>query len=465
VNALVVPCAIAAAFVLAVAFVDAAVAAAVIAGLVFSRVPAVLLHSESISPAVLAVVLGVAASARWRREDGRRNRRALAFGLAGVSYLAVLAMSYLWASDVHAAANTVKELAFAIVISVGFVATLQDTRALRWATGAIMGTGVFLALLSLHQVASAGYHQTYGGFAVAQIQNIVGNTNAYRIGGPFGDPNFFGQLMILPVAFGLQRLAAARSLRGRVSAIGVVGLCGATILFTYSRGALIALVVVLVIWLWATPTPRTRALILVCGVGALLIGSLVLPSAYRDRFSQVQSVIPGLASSKGTTYDAALRGRESALIVGWRIFADHPLGGVGAGNFQSRYLEYAASVGLYRSGEPLAPHSLITQVASETGLVGVIVFGSIVVGAFAALRRSRHALLAIDQTEEARLIAAIRNGLIGYLVASLFLHAAYPQVLWLLLALAWATPQCVRRPRPEATVLPLVTPRQLLTSV
>ena len=106
-NALVVPCAIAAAFVLAVAFVDAAVAAAVIAGLVFSRVPAVLLHSESISPAVLAVVLGVAASARWRREDGRRNRRALAFGLAGVSSLAVLAMSYLWASDVHAAANTV----------------------------------------------------------------------------------------------------------------------------------------------------------------------------------------------------------------------------------------------------------------------------------------------------------------------------------------------------------------------
>jgi O-antigen ligase len=454
-----------AAFVLAVAFVDSAAAAALIAGLAFSRLPAVLLHSDSVAPAVLAGVLGVVAAARWRREGGRRNRRAFGFALAGVSYLAVIALSYLWASDLHATASVLKELAFVIVIGVGFVATLQDTRALRWAIGAIMGAGVFLALVSLHQVVSGGYHRTYGGFAVAQIENIVGSTNAYRIGGPFGDPNFFGQLMILPVAFGLQRLAAARSLRGRVSAIGIVALCGATIMLTYSRGALIALVVVLVIWFWSTPAPRTRGLIVVCGIGALLVGSLVLPSTYRERFSQVQSVIPGIASDNRTTSDDALRGRQSALIVGWRMFADHPLVGVGAGNFQSRYLEYAESVGLYRSGEQLAPHSLITQVASETGLVGVIAFGSIVVGAFAALRRSRQAFLAIDQTEDARLIAGIRNALTGYLVASLFLHAAYPQVLWLLLALAWATPQCVQRSRADATVSPLVKQRPLLTSV
>ncbi|HYL52125.1 MAG TPA: O-antigen ligase family protein [Acidimicrobiia bacterium] len=463
-SALVVPGAILAAFVLAVAFLDAAVAAALIAALVFTRVPAVLLHSDSIAPMVLAGVLGAVASARWRRLDGGRNRRALGFGLAGVTYLAVLALSYLWASDPQATASAVQKLALVIVIAVGFVATLQDTRALRFATGAIMAGGVFLALLSLHQVVSAGYHRTYGGFAVAQIENIVGTTNAYRIGGPFGDPNFFGQLMLLPVAFGLQRLAAARSFGRRALATVVVGLCGATVLLTYSRGALIALIVVLVIWLWTTPTPRARTLIVVCGVGALLVGSLVLPSAYRERISQVQSVVPGLGSRPGTTSDDALRGRESAVIVGLRMFADHPLGGVGAGNFQSRYLDYAASVGLYRSGQPLAPHSLVTQVASETGLIGVIAFGSIVVGAFAALRRSRQDLLAIGQAENARLVAAIRNALVGYLVASLFLHAAYPQTLWLLLALAWATPQCVRRPRREATVLPLKKPG-LLTPV
>ena len=55
--------------------------------------------------------------------------------------------------------------------------------------------------------------------------------------------------------------------------------------------------------------------------------------------------------------------------------------------------------------------------------------------------------------------------LTGYLVASLFLHAAYPQVLWLLVALAWATPQCVPGPRVDASVSPLVKQRPLLTPV
>ena len=94
-NALAVPLAGVAVFVLAVAFVDPAVAAALIAALTFTRLPAVVLHSESVAPAVLAVVFGIAASTGWRREDGRRDRRALAFGLAGLAYLAVLATSYL----------------------------------------------------------------------------------------------------------------------------------------------------------------------------------------------------------------------------------------------------------------------------------------------------------------------------------------------------------------------------------
>ncbi len=460
-NALAVPFAIAAAFVLAAAFVDPAIAAALIAALVFTRLPAVLLHSESVVPLVLAVVLGVAAATRWRREDARRDRRALAFGLAGVSYLAVVATSYLWASDLDATATAVRQLALIIVVCVGFIAMLQDTRAIRWATGAILGGGVFLAVLSLHQVISGGYDRTYGGFAVAQVENIVGSTNAYRIGGPFGDPNYFGQLMILPVAFGLQRLTAARTVAGRLWALVFIGLCGATVVLTYSRGALIALAVVLVIWLWATPTRRTRGFIVVCGIAALVVGLLILPTAYRDRFSHVRDVIPGLENDQSATSDSALRGRQSALIVGWRMFADHPLVGVGAGNYPTNYLDYAASVGLFRSGEQLAPHSLPTEVASETGLVGITVFGVLIVGAFGALRRSRRAFADMEQTEDASLIAAIRNALAGYLVASLFLHAAYPQMLWLLLALAWATPQCVRRPRPDATVAQLVKPKVL----
>ena len=129
------------------------------------------------------------------------------------------------------------------------------------------------------------------------------------------------------------------------------------------------------------------------------------------------------------------------------MFSDHPVVGVGAGNYTAHYLDYAADIGLLRSGEQLAPHSLLTEVASETGVLGLIAFGSIVAGcvrarfAYTRARCWRSAPFA-----DARLISAIRIALTGYLVAGLFLHAAYPHILWLLLALAWATPQTVPTP-------------------
>jgi O-antigen ligase len=179
-------------------------------------------------------------------------------------------------------------------------------------------------------------------------------------------------------------------------------------------------------------------------VGFLLAGALavvVLPGAYGSRLSQVTSL-----TNPTHATDPALRGRESALIVGTRMFADHPIVGVGAGNFPVHYLDYAASVGLVVSGQQLSPHNLYLEVAAEQGLIGVVVFGGIVVGAFGSTRRARSALVDAGADHTAQLVEGVRNALVGYLVASLFLHAAYPQMLWLLLAFAWATPQVVPVP-------------------
>ncbi len=448
-SALLIPGAAIVASILVSAFVDPALAAALIAALTFSRMPAVSLHSANILPALLAVVFGVAASTRWRREHGGEDgppRRALSFAVASLPYLAVVTMSYLWADDVGLTATAAQQLALVIVMCVGFVALLSDTRALRWATTGIIAGGVFLALLSLHQVLTGAYGRTYGGFAVAQVENIVGNTEAPRIGGPFADPNFFGQLMVVPVAFGLQRLAAARYLAGRLAALAAVGLCGATVLLTYSRGALVALAVVVVMWIGTLSIVHRRGLLIGVGAAAVLVGSVIAPHAYLERVAQVREVIPGLAQPSATTHDDALLGRQSALIVGWRMFADHAVAGVGAGNFTVHYLDYAADIGLLRSGEPLAPHSLVGEVASETGTLGLIAFGAVIIGAYVALKRSRRSFLAIGCYEDAWSISAIRNALTGYLAASLFLHAAYPHMMWMLLALAWATPQIVPAP-------------------
>jgi putative inorganic carbon (HCO3(-)) transporter len=434
---LVVAVAAAAVVALVRAFFDDAVAAALLAALAFTRLPAVVLHSEGLMPAILAAVYGVAAAARARR-GGTSPRRALSFAIAGVAYLLVVGLSYLWAADSTVASLAARNLGLFLVVCVGFVAVVSDARALRAAIAAMVGGGVFLSLLSLHQVATGAYGNTYGGFAQASVENIVGTTNAYRIGGPFGDPNFFGQLLVVAIALALALMTTTPSRRVRAASFASAVVCGITVFLTYSRGALIALGVVVAVWLWSN---KRRGLVVGCLVaGALAIA--LLPGAYGSRLSQVTSIIPGLSNPAQTT-DPALRGRESALIVGTRMFADHPVVGVGAANFPVHYLSYATSVGLVVSGQQLSPHNLYMEVAAEQGVVGVLVFGGIVIGAFASVKRARRELLDAGDTATAPLVAGVRNALIGYLVASLFLHAAYPQMLWLLLAFAWAMPQCV----------------------
>ena len=66
---------------------------------------------------------------------------------------------------------------------------------MRWATTTIVVAGAVLAVLSLYQVVTGSYSQSYGGFAVAQLENIAGTTNGYRIGeniawgtGSYGTP-------------------------------------------------------------------------------------------------------------------------------------------------------------------------------------------------------------------------------------------------------------------------------------
>ncbi len=423
------------------AFFDDAVAAALLATLAFTRLPAVTMHSEGLAPALLATVFGIAAAARWRRGAGTPRRQTLAFALAATAYLLVVTCSYLWASDTAAASLTARNLALFLIVSIGFVAVLSDMRALRAAFGAMVASGAFLSLLSLYQVATGTYGSTYGGYAVATVENIVGTTNANRIGGPFGDPNYFGQLLVVAIALALALVTTTPSRRVRNASLAAAGLCTVTVFLTYSRGALIALAVVVAVWLWSN---RRRGLVMGCLVAGV-VAILLLPGNYGDRLAQVTEVVPGLGHATQTT-DPALRGRESALIVGTRMFANHPVTGVGAGNFPEHYLDYAASVGLFVSGQQLSPHNLYLEVAAETGVVGILVFGGVVVGAFGSLRRARRDLLEQGHASSAQLVGGVRNALIGYLVASLFLHAAYPQMLWLMLAFAWATPQVVPLP-------------------
>ena len=51
-------------------------------------------------------------------------------------------------------------------------------------------------------------------------------------------------------------------------------------------------------------------------------------------------------------------------------------------------------------------------------------------------------------------VAAFGAALMGYFAAAMFIHGAYPRYLWLLVGIALALPQLVRRERDESALQP-----------
>ena len=74
--------------------------------------------------------------------------------------------------------------------------------------------------------------------------------------------------------------------------------------------------------------------------------------------------------------------RYDFWTVAWDAFRDHPVGGLGAENFQEEYLRKGSS-----DEQPLYAHSLELGVLSQTGIVGAfLLFGGLVMAIAAAVR-------------------------------------------------------------------------------
>ena len=114
---------------------------------------------------------------------------------------------------------------------------------------------------------------------------------------------------------------------------------------------------------------------------ALPVGTRVdqVKRQYND-FTQLRQVDPGqerLVSGGGNRYDY--------WRIAWKQFSDHPIDGVGAGNYDSTYYRER------RTAENIhQPHSIELQALGETGIVGgvalVLFVAGVLVGAW---RRSR----------------------------------------------------------------------------
>jgi len=381
------------------------------------------------------LVLLVAVSLLGNRLLGGQNTLKLGrTELLLAAYGFVQVLTFFVAQNKEAVVTQSINFAKDFIILLCIIYALESFEAWKRVGWILIVTAALLSLLGAYQVATGNYTQTFGGLASHSFESgVVGEASASRLAGPVGDPNYFGQILVAVLPLAVYRALRERKLL-KVLAAGCAFLILFAIIYTYSRGAFLATMAALTA-IVIERKMRLWALLPILLVGLLV--ALVLPTGYLTRIQTI-SLLGG--KDESSVYeDASLRGRTSELLAGLYMWADHPLLGVGVGNYRFRYQEYASQIGLEARAEEREAHSLYIEILAETGLAGVATFGAYLVSLFAALRGAAAKLARLEgQVENRHWLVSTGVGVGAYLVSSIFLHGAYFRYLMLLIALAIA---------------------------
>ena len=205
----------------------------------------------------------------------------------------------------------------------------------------LVGTVGFLTILNVYQAISGDITRDFYGFARIPVAEDIGGSASSRVTGPIGDPNFYAMflLMVLPLAFYISLISQRRIVKITSSIISLTILT--TILFTFSRGGFVALIVVsILVIIERKMNPFRIAYILIF---LIITVYPYLPSGFSTHLNTLSGL--GFTNLRQQT-DSSFRGRSSELSVAILMFGDHPIVGVGKENYASQYLEYSSNVGV-----------------------------------------------------------------------------------------------------------------------
>ncbi|MBN1266399.1 MAG: O-antigen ligase family protein [Anaerolineales bacterium] len=321
------------------------------------------------------------------------------------------------------------------LIAILMVLLIQKRETFRGVIWMMIFAGIFMGSISMHQYLTGNFSSDYFGFATASYLNISEGVEGNRISGPLGDPNYYAQILVFLFPLAVDRFFREPNRYLKITAGYAAFVIGMTIVFTFSRGGAVAAVLAMMVLVIYHP-PKLKNSILILGV--IWIGFLLLPSTYTDRLSTLTDLAQ---SNKQSTAEVSFRGRISEVLSAWYMFRDYPILGVGVQNYPVYYQEYSRSIGLDPRAEAREPHNLYLEVAAETGVLGLMIFGTILVSVFQAVRRVHTRLREWGEEDMKNMVEAFSSGLVGYLGAAMFIHGAYPRYLWLLVGIALSLTQ------------------------
>lgn len=362
-------------------------------------------------PGIAALMLGAAIA--FSHKVGLSDKQTRLF----ILLLALMAFHIPFALNNYWAFHTARAMLMTFVAYVGIVTFVDSPERFKGLITIWLGTHVYLAITSI----------------------IRGGRGQ---GGFLGDENDLSMTltMVIPFTFFLA-LAETNGPKRVVYAVLTVTILAAQIV-TLSRGGFVGLMAVgLYCWVRSPKKVASAALILLL----VLFSVQAAPPTYWDEIRSIQ---------QGTS-DSSAEGRIYLWKIGWTMFLDNPVLGVGQGNFPFRFREYEISTGFYeglhgtsRAGR--AAHSLYFTLLPELGLVGALLWSLMLFHISQDLRLLRRftygaegpkvgaklsgSLSEPTTTKVFYLTLAMEASLIAYLVTGIFISVLYYPNFWILMA-------------------------------
>ncbi len=264
--------------------------------------------------------------------------------------------------------------------------------------------------------------------SVVSLRSIISHFGAdgggvlIRSKGAAYGPNYFAIALLpfLGLAFG--SIAAERRFLGKISVLLMTGSIATALLITYSRGGIIGFCVMMLL---AILKARRKVVILISLLLIIGIGFQLAPPTIKkgiqERVLETEKTVTSLDAAAST--DSTKR-RFLLARAAWKMFLDHPVLGVGIGNYYYKCRDY----------EPIAPgraHTMYLEIMAELGIIGIFLFLGILWHTLVYLKRL------LRRPYPVRNYAyGLAIGLWGFLVAALFLHAQNEKGLWFTIFMA-----------------------------
>jgi O-antigen ligase len=359
------------------------------------------------------------------------------------AFLVVQIVSTITARDTNAAADALGAFATeGLALYLLVTNSVRSPAILRQIVWVLLIVGALLGALSLYQQVTETYGNSYFGFAQTEASATgVTNVGLARLAGPIGEKNRYAQIMLMLVPLGVLQASAERRRGLKFAAIGCAALAAIATALTFSRGAAVAAGIILVVMVALRYVRLTHVL---AAFGLIAIVLLAVP-AYGERVTTVTGILSLLSDDPaGTSADNSLLSRATENLTALSVWADHPVFGVGPGEFPFYYRDYSDEIGISVKAQDREAHNLYLGIAAETGSLGIIAFLGAVFVTLWQLARARRMALS-SRPDLAAIATGFSLAIVAYLATGLFLHLSYARYFWLVLALGGAAAVVIRQ--------------------